>query len=132
MSLTLDDYGKVISFETYAPGHLGDIYKQVQLLAILDYETAKQFRDISSTAVVVYPSLPEATPKDYTKYRYLKLKHKDNSVSVVAMEWVNLLTVATHEEVEITIRVVGSSIDIVERCRNVLQSNNIEVKEILV
>lgn len=132
MSFTLDDYGKVVSFDTYSVGHLGDIYQQVQILAILDYETARQYRDISAVAVAVYPTLPESTPKDFTKYKYLKVRLKDGGITVLALDWINSSTIHFHTEVEITIRVIGNSIDIVDRCRNVLQANNITVKEIIV
>lgn len=132
MSFTLDSYGKVVSFEVYPVGHLGDIYKKVEVLAILDYETAKQYRDIAATAVAVYPTLPQGTPKDYTKYKYLKLKHTDGAISVLALEWVNSSTITEHQSVEIRISVIASGIDSVERIRNVLQANNFEVKEISV
>lgn len=132
MSFTLDSYGKVVSFEVYPIGHLGDIYKKVEVLSILDYETAKQYRDIAATAVAVYPTLPQGTPKDYTKYKYLKLKHTDGAISVLALEWVNSSTITEHQSVEIRISVIASGIDTVERIRNVLQANNFEVKEISV
>lgn len=132
MSFTLDSYGKVVSFEVYPVGHLGDIYKKVEVLSILDYETAKQYRDIAATAVAVYPTLPQGTPKDYTKYKYLKLKHTDGAISVLALEWVNSSTITEHQSVEIRISVIASGIDSVERIRNVLQANNFEVKEISV
>lgn len=130
MSFTLDSYGKVVSFDVHPVGHLGDIYKNVEILAILDYETAKQYRDIAATAVAVYPTLPQGTPKDYTKYKYLKLKHPDGSISAIAIEWVNTSTVVEHKSVEIQISVIASGIDSVERIRNVLQANNFEIKEI--
>lgn len=132
MSFTLDSYGKVVSFDVYPVGHLGDIYNNVEILSILDYETAKQFRDIAATAVAVYPTLPQGTPKDYTKYKYLKLKHPDGAISVVALEWVNSSTIREHQTVEIHIAVVASGIDSIERVRTVLQSNNFDVKEITV
>lgn len=132
MSFTLDSYGKVVSFDVYPVGHLGDIYNNVEILSILDYETAKQFRDIAATAVAVYPTLPQGTPKDYTKYKYLKLKHPDGAISVVALEWVNSSTIREHQTVEIHIAVIASGIDSIERVRTVLQSNNFDVKEITV
>ena len=130
MSFSLDSYGKVVCFDVYPVGHLGDIYKNVEILAILDYDTAKQFRDIAATAVAVYPTLPQGTPKDYTKYKYLKLKHSDGAISVVALDWVNSSTVKEHKSVEIHVKLVASGIDSVERVRAVLQSNNFDVKEI--
>ena len=49
MNLTFDLIGKVISFTTRAPSLLGTNFNRVKVLAILDRDTALNYRDVTST-----------------------------------------------------------------------------------
>lgn len=128
--IELDDYGKVVSFEVYPASILGDRYTKVKILSILDYDTARLFADVNSLAVSVYPFLPAGTPKDYTKYKYVKLQHADGSNSVLAMEWINMRTLQEHTSVNLVVNIEASGMDTLERLRSCLTANNFIVKSI--
>lgn len=130
--IDLTSYGKIMSFEVHPVSILGDIYKKVKVLSIVDYDTAKLFSDVNAIAVSVYPMLPTGTAKDFTKYRYVKIQHQDGTISVVAMEWINMRTVEEHLSVEINVRVQATGIDTQERLRACLEANNFVIKEITV
>lgn len=128
----LDSYGKIVSFEIYPVGILGDNYRTVKIMSVIDYDTARLFSDISNTAVSVYPLLPAATPKDYKKYKYLKLEHTDGSTSCIAIDWINLDTVEYHSDVVVNIRLKLTNVGTVEHLRKLLLANNFTPLEITV
>lgn len=121
--LSLENIGKTISFEVYPSSKLGDKYRNVVLEGFLDYETAKLFDDINKLAVNVYPLLPEGTPKDYKQYKYVKVRHSNNAVSVLALEWINLDTVVASKETIVTVQVSVDTLDAVDRLRKTLQGS---------
>lgn len=128
--IDLNDYGKLISFSVYPVSILGDRYRKVKLLSIIDYDTAKLFADVTATAVSVYPFLPQGAPKDYTKYKYGKFQHQDGSYSIVALEWINMRTVEEHVSVELRVTVEATGIDTMERLNACLLANNFVIKNI--
>lgn len=128
----LDSYGKIASFEVYPISILGDSYKTVKVLAIVDYDTARMFTDVNNLSVSVYPSLPAGTPKDIKKYMYLKLEHLNGKISCVAIPWVNLDTVVFHTDVIINVSIKLKHISDVETVRKLLLANNIQPLEISV
>lgn len=122
----LNSYGKIASFDVYPSSILGDIYKTVKILSIVDYDTAKLFTDVNNLAVSVYPSLPKATPKDHKRYKYVKVQHLDNSVTCVALEWINNDTIQFHSDVIVSISVKLKNIGTVETIRKLLIANNFD------
>lgn len=128
----LNSYGKLSSFEVYPTSTLGDNYKTVKVLAVVDYDTARIYTDVANLAVIVYPSLPALTPKDYKQYKYVKLQHLDGGISCVALEWINQDTVVFHTDVVATVRVKLKNIETVEILRRLLIANNLEAIDITV
>ena len=128
----LDSYGKIVSFEVYPVSILGDNYKTVKILSIVDYDTARMYTDVNNLSVSVYPSLPQGTPKDLKKYMYLKLEHLNGSITCVAIPWVNQDTVKFHTDVLINVTIKLNHVSDVETVRRLLLANNIEPLEITV
>lgn len=128
----LDSYGKVVSFETYASSILGDTFKSVKLLSIIDYDTARIYRDITNLAISVYPSLPVSTPKDYKKYNYAKVEHSNGDISCVALPWINSQTITYHTAVVATVKIKINDLGTVDTVRRLMASNNITLLEITV
>lgn len=128
----LDSYGKIVSFQVYPIAILGDNYRTVKVLSIVDYATARIFTDVNNLSVSVYPSLPKGTPKDLKKYMYLKVEHLSGKISCVAIPWINLDTVIFHTDVLINVSIKLKHINDVETVRKLLLANNIEPLEITV
>lgn len=128
--LDLNSYGKVVSFEVYPVSILGDNFKTVKILSIVDYDTARLLFDPSTTAISVYPSLPTGTPKDYKKYKYLKLQHPNGAIECVALEWINLDTVIYHTDVMVTVKLKLDNIETIDKLRRLLLANNLIPLEI--
>lgn len=128
----LNSYGKTASFEVYPVSVLGDGFKGVKVLSVIDYDTARMYADINSLAVIIYPTLPVATPKDFKKYKYLKVAHHDESVSCIALEWINLATVKFHNEVIVNIRVKLDDSTMTDTIRKLLLANNIVPMEMII
>ena len=130
--LDLNSYGKILSFDVYPENILGDNYKTVKLLSIVDFATARMYADIGNIAISVYPTLPVGTPKDYKKYNYVKVEHSNGDVSCIALCWINLDTIQFHNDVIVTIKVKLDTIDTVDTIRRLLIANNIKPLEITV
>lgn len=128
----LDSYGKLASFDVYPTSILGDVYKTVKVLAVIDYDTARMYVDVNNLAVSVYPTLPAATPKDYKKYKYVKVQHLDGTIGCVALEWINQDTVVFHSDVVVNVKVKLKNIGTVDVIRKLLIANNLEPIEITV
>lgn len=128
--LDLDLYGKVISFDVYPVATLGDVYKKVKVLAIVDYDTARLFSDVETTANNVYSTLPVGTPKDAKNYRYLKLRSQNGAISCVALEWINQSTIVVHDEVYVNAKIRLRSIEDTESIRKVLIANGLDLVSI--
>lgn len=117
------DIGKTISFSVYAPAVLGNNFNKVTLLGILDYESAQSFINVATKSIEVYPSLPANTLKDYTKYRYLKVKMGDGKSTCVALEWINESTYTVHTGLDMTVTISNASALDAERVRAILAAN---------
>lgn len=128
--LDLNSYGKIVSFEVYPVATLGDGFKTVKILSIVDYDTARLIFDPANTAISVYPSLPLGTPKDYRKYKYMKVQHPNMSISCIALEWINLSTVTFHTDVIVTVKLKLDNIETVDTLRRLLLANNLIPLEI--
>ena len=128
----LNSYGKIVSFDVYPENILGDNYKTVKLLSIVDYATARLYSDVANIAISVYPSLPVGTPKDYKRYNYAKIEHSNGEVSCIALPWINSDTLVYHNDVIVTLKVKLDNINTVDTLRRLLVANNIKPLEITV
>lgn len=128
--LDLNSYGKIVSFDVYPVAILGNNYNTVKILSIVDYDTARLLTDPSNTAISVYPSLPSGTPKDYKRYKYLKLEHVNKQISCIAIEWINLSTIVFHTDIIVTVKLKLDNIDTVDKLRRLLIANNLSPLEI--
>lgn len=129
-SISLDLMGKVISFEVYPVAKLGDKFKAVRVEGFLDYTTAKLYEDIDALAVAVYPSLPEGTPRDYKHYQYVKVRHSNDAVSIIAVPWINSDTLKINKETVVHVRLVLDHANSVEVLRKNLVANGFSNFEI--
>lgn len=128
--LDLNSYGKIVSFDVYAISILGNNYRTVKILSIIDYDTARLISDPANTAVSVYPSLPKGTPKDYKKYKYVKIEHANKMISCIALEWINLQTIIFHTDIVATVKIKLANVETIDTLRRLLIANNLPPLEI--
>jgi PKD repeat protein len=84
-TIVLNSY---VNFNCYAPAVLGNGYQDVEVLAILDYDSANAYINAAVLHASVYPSLPQGTPNDYTAYPYLKIRTNSGKATAVGLPWI--------------------------------------------
>ena len=122
-TITSADIGKVVSFSVYPVSLLGTGFQRVTILGILDYESAQQYINPAVMSVNVYPSLPQGTITDYTKYQYLKVKLANDTNTCVAIEWIDTSTYVVHHGVNITFTLNDAVASDVDKVRMILAAN---------
>lgn len=76
------------SFSVYANSILGAAFKAVQLVSIMDYQSALRHENIVLYHRQIYPNLPVGTPSDPTKYTYYQFRNASGKTFVVADVWI--------------------------------------------
>lgn len=94
--------GSHYSFEVYPTAILGNQFKNVKALAVVDAQTARMFGvDIESLHANVYPTLPQGAPDDPYYYSYLYVEQLNGTRTVVGFPWIrqSSLVVSTNQRV---------------------------------
>lgn len=91
------EIGETYSFDVYPTAVLGNNFKNVTVMAIVDSETAKVaipggFDPVAIHANV-YGMLPDGTPNNYSRYLYVKIKHPNGAFSMLGLPWINQNTI---------------------------------------
>ena len=79
--------GKVIRFDTVAPGVLGAARDRVTVMGILDLDTAAIFSDVRAKHTQVRNYHP-ALPLSAGAYSYVKLKYSNGDVEYLGLPWI--------------------------------------------
>lgn len=119
------------SFDTYDSVILGNNFKPVTIVSLMDYRIASNFADVQALHSMLYSSLPVGTQKDFTKLTYLLVRSKTGEEKVVAKEWIRTDTIKEHLELtaSVTIRNVQvSDADVIRRALISAGFDDIEVK----
>lgn len=89
MALKYDiEIGTVYDIPMLAPAILGQSYENATVLALLDYSTAVTIMDVTAIHSSVYSLLPNGTPSDPSKLIYVKILTQNNSIVVIAVDWI--------------------------------------------
>ena len=121
---------KVYNFDVYPSTILGDDFKNVTILSIMDYESALQLADVAAIHVNVYPYLPTGLPDDPSQYDYVRIRTASGQTTILGISWINLDTVELVESRRMMIKIDGVSSSDIERVRLALVQNgynNIEI-----
>jgi hypothetical protein len=116
--------GSRYSFDVYPSSVIGNNFKNVQVLALMDAPTAAQYADIMALHEAVKPSLPVGTVADPLKFTYARLRTSVGSYVVVAYEWINVATIAEVFSSRISIVVNNTSPSDPAKLRNLLINAN--------
>lgn len=85
------------SFEVYPAAILGNDFKNVKLMAILDNDSANQIIQTKPMHVNVYPYLPSGTPNNPASYNYLKVLTASGQVTCIGIPWIKESSIAVIE-----------------------------------
>lgn len=100
--------GTAYNFATLAPAILGSQFNNATLTAIINHDVAAKFENIDQQAQIVYPALPQGTPKDPTSYVYLIFTTSAGTTVILANVWINETTIVVSTTA--TINVVVSNV----------------------
>jgi hypothetical protein len=114
---------KVYNFDVYPTSILGNDFRSITILAILDYETALQTVDIPAIHTNVYPHLPSGIPDDPSQYDYIRIRTASGNATILGIPWINLDTLELVQSQRITVKIEGVSGSDVERVRLALVQN---------
>lgn len=119
-------------FDVYPTSVIGNNFKNVQVLALMDATTASQYADIFALHEAVRPFLPAGTVTDPLKFTYVRLQTSNGTTAVVADEWINQGTIVEVLSSRISIVVNNASPSDPARLRNLLLGANFPDIEITV
>lgn len=121
---------KTYSFNVYPVSLLGDDFKNVTVLSVLGYQTARMFADVDAIHANVYPYLPAGSPSDPSTIDYVQLKTASGEQVILGIPWINEDTIELKESgrMSVLIEDVGS-VD-VARVRAALAQNGYKIVKI--
>lgn len=122
---------KVYNFDVHPSALLGNDFKNVTILAILDYETALQYGDLPAMHVNVYPHLPTGIPDDPSQYDYVRVRLASGDATVLGIPWIDESTIELIASMRMNVTIEGVGASDVERVRLALAQNgynNFEIK----
>lgn len=111
---------EIYSFDVYPAARLGNGFKNVTVLAVMDQESANQLIDTQALHVDVYPYLPSGTPNNPASYNYLKIRTANGETTVLGVPWINEASIIHIDTTEITVKI-----------GNVVASDAVAIKEAL-
>lgn len=114
---------QVYNFDTYAAALLGNNFKNVTVLAIMDRETAAKEADVHAMHVQVYPYLPAGTPNDPNAYDYVKVKTTTGQTMILGIAWIKEDSIQLVESRIITVKISNVSASDIPRVRDALVAN---------
>lgn len=90
------DNKKTYDFETYAPNVLGTVFKRIEILGYISYETAIALMgELTPLHAAVFSTgnLPIGTPDDPRQYDYYRIKKPDGSITCIGEPWIDQSTI---------------------------------------
>lgn len=118
------------SFDTFDTVILGNNFKPVTVVSIMDYRIASNFADVQALHSMLYSSLPVGTQKDFTKLTYILVRNKSNEEKVVAVEWIRLDTIKEHVELTANVKISNVQISDADVIRRALIASGFDEIEV--
>ncbi len=123
---------QVYSFSVHPVALLGNNFRNVKVLALLDAESASQLINIQEAHANMYPYLPAGTPNNPNSYNYLKIRTVSGEITVLGLAWINDETVTVVTNSTITVKIGGVTPEDAVRVREALVQNGFRTLEITV
>lgn len=123
--------GLTYNFDVYPVVLLGNNFKNVKVLAIMDRDSANTIGDTQAMHVNVYPYLPSGTPNNPASYNWIKVRLASGQISVLGVPWINPESIVQVESRTAKVTIEDISADDLQGIRNALVTNgytNIKVE----
>lgn len=112
------------SFDVYPVPILGNNFKNVTILAIMDKDSAvKENFDPDAAHVAVLPYLPDPKPQSANGYDYIKIKTTAGIVTVLGIAWIKPETIELISAATITVKITNVTANDIPRIKNALAQN---------
>ena len=112
--------GKVYSFDTIAPAHLGETFKNVKITGLLDYNNAIKRSNIDVLQSAIRPYLPSGTPNDPRDYTYLLFETETGNTIAMAYPWIREATIQETINQVVTASIFGASANDAQKIKAIL------------
>ncbi len=121
---------EIYSFDVHAPAVLGNGFKNVTVLAVMDQESANQLIDTQSLHVNIYPYLPEGTTNRPDGYNYLKIRTANGEVTVLGIPWINEASIVHVVSNSVTVKIGNVQASDLPAIRDALMQNGFTALDI--
>lgn len=123
MSTPLFQIRSVYSFDVYPIPILGNNFKNVTVLAVMDFETANREFDAVSQHINLYPYLPSGSPNKPDGYDYVKIKTTAGIITILGIAWIKAESIQLVESRTAQVTIGDITASDLARIRNALVSN---------
>ena len=123
MPTTVFSVNTKYSFEVYPISILGNEYKNVIMLGIVNPAIAQRFLDIDAVHNQVYPYLPKGTRDDPRAYDYVMIRTVSGEITVLGIPWINHDTVVEVESSTMIVEIMDVSSSDMDKVRDALILN---------
>ncbi len=112
--------GQRYTFDTHAPSILGQSFKDAELTAIVNYETAALFEAVHLKHNQVLAYLPDGTNTDPTSTSYYVFKTTSGSRLVLGYTWIVESSIRYSEAMSISVLIADAQADDMLKIKQVL------------
>jgi hypothetical protein len=118
----LFNLNRLYNFTTYAPALFSDAFKQMRVIGIVGYNTAKQHSNVDVLQRQIFPLLPAGTPDRTADYTYLLFESSAGIKSVLAYPWIIENSIVEVESINLSVSVFDIDDTDMNKIRDVLNS----------
>lgn len=111
------------SFEVFPVAILGNDFKNVTIMGIVNPSIAQSFLDIEASHVQMYPYLPSGTPDNARGYDYVMLKTLSGETTVLGLPWINQTTIVSVESGTMLVEIIEVTSQDIQRVSDALIAN---------
>lgn len=123
---------KQVSFEVHPSLILGNNFKNVKVMGIVDADTARMLGlDAPAMHANVYPTLPQGTVDAYDEYLYVRVKHRNGEQSILGLPWIKTSSVQLLDYSTVMVKIGNVNVGDVERIVQALVANGFNEVEIM-
>ena len=111
------------TFEVYPITILGNDYKNVIVLGVVNPSIAQKFLDIDAVHNQVYPYLPEGVRDDPRAYDYVLLRTISGETTVLGIPWINQESIVEVESTTMIVEILDVTSQDIEKVSDALIVN---------
>jgi hypothetical protein len=100
--------GAHVSFDLYPAAVIGTTFNNVEVTDILSFSTAMALGvDVAAMHANIFPTLPNGTPADPTKYQYVRVVLPNGNIQILGLPWIKANTIVINSTKNLTLTIVS-------------------------